>query len=119
MSLFITFALAVGSVSLWTLRVALTARGSRTLGSVVAATEAVVLLLAFSHVTGSLDAPIHVSIYGGGVGIGTYVGLSVDGALRACGGPSDRCPPATVQAEGTTQTSGDNLRPGAPPSRAD
>lgn len=85
MSSLITFGLAVGSVSLWTLRVATTARGCRALGSVVAATEAVVFLLAFSHVTGSLDAPLQISIYGGGVGIGTYFGLTIDRTIRAHG----------------------------------
>lgn len=82
MSSLITFGLAVGSVTLWTMRVALTARGSRALGSAIAATEAVVFILAFSHVTGSLNAPIQISIYGGGVGIGTYLGLSVDNIVR-------------------------------------
>lgn len=85
MSSLITFGLAVGSVCLWTLRVATTARGCRALGSVVAATEAVVFLLAFSHVTGSLDAPIQVLVYGGGVGIGTYVGLTIDRTIRTRG----------------------------------
>ncbi len=74
--------MAVSSVSLWTLRVALTARGSRALGSTIAATEAVVFVLAFSHVTGSLDAPIQISIYGGGVGFGTYLGLMIDRTMR-------------------------------------
>ena len=82
MSSLITFGLAVVSVCLWTLRVATTARGCRVLGSLVAATEAVVFLLAFSHVTGSLDAPLQISIYGGGVGIGTYVGLTIDRIIR-------------------------------------
>lgn len=82
MSTIITFALAVGSVGLWTLRVALTARGSRALGSAVAATEAVVFVVAFSHVTGSLDAPLQVAIYGIGVGTGTYVGLTIDRRIK-------------------------------------
>lgn len=83
MSSIITFALAVGSVGLWTLRVALTARGSRILGSAVAATEAVVFVLAFSHVTGSLNAPVQIAIYGAGVGLGTFLGLSVDREIRS------------------------------------
>lgn len=82
MSTIITFALAVGSVGLWTLRVALTARGSRALGSAVAATEAVVFVVAFSHVTGSLDAPLQVAIYGIGVGTGTYLGLTIDRRIK-------------------------------------
>jgi uncharacterized protein YebE (UPF0316 family) len=82
MSSLITFALAVGSVGLWTVRVALTARGSRTLGSTVAATEAMVFVVAFSHVTGSLDAPIQILVYGLGVGAGTYLGVTLDRRLR-------------------------------------
>lgn len=82
MSTIITFALAVGSVGLWTLRVALTARGSRALGSAVAATEAVVFVVAFSHVTNSLDAPVQVAIYGIGVGAGTYLGLTIDRRIK-------------------------------------
>ena len=78
MSVLFTFALAVGSVGLWTLRVALTARGSRLVGSAVAATEAVVFVVAFSHVTGSLNAPLQIAIYGLGVGTGTFLGLSID-----------------------------------------
>lgn len=82
MSTFITFALAVGSVGLWTLRVALTARGSRLLGSAVAATEAVVFVVAFSHVTSSLDAPVQIVVYGLGVGLGTFLGLTVDRTIK-------------------------------------
>lgn len=82
MSSLITFALAVGSVGLWTLRVALTARGSRVVGSSVAATEAVVFVVAFSHVTGSLNAPLQVAIYGVGVGVGTFLGLTIDRVIK-------------------------------------
>ncbi len=82
MSSIITFGLAVGSVTLWTMRVALAARGSRALGSAIAATEAVVFHPGLLTWTGSLNAPIQISIYGGGVGIGTYLGLSVDRVIR-------------------------------------
>lgn len=78
----ITFALAVASVGLWTLRVALTARGSRALGSTVAAIEAMVFVVAFSHVTGSINAPTQVLIYGAGVGAGTYLGVTLDRKLK-------------------------------------
>lgn len=86
MSSLITFGLAVGSVGLWTLRVALAARGNRLLGSSVAAAEAVVFVLAFSHVTGSLNAPLQIAIYGVGVGAGTFLGLTIDRVIRP-GGP--------------------------------
>lgn len=88
MASLITFALAVGSVGLWTLRVALTARGSRVVGSSVAATEAVVFVVAFSHVTGSLNAPLQVAIYGIGVGVGTFLGLTIDRLIRPHQTPS-------------------------------
>jgi uncharacterized protein YebE (UPF0316 family) len=81
MSSLITFALAVGGVGLWTMRVALTARGSRALGSAVAATEAMTFVVAFSHVTGSLNAPAQLALYGLGVGVGTFLGVSIDRAI--------------------------------------
>jgi len=81
MSSLITFALAVGGVGLWTLRVALTARGSRALGSAVAATEAMTFVVALSHVTGSLNAPAQLALYGLGVGVGTFLGVTIDCAI--------------------------------------
>lgn len=75
----------MGSVGLWTLRVALAARGSRGLGSTIAVAEAMVFVVAFSHVTGSLDAPLQVLIYGTGVGTGTYVGVTVDRRVQSHG----------------------------------
>jgi uncharacterized protein YebE (UPF0316 family) len=90
MSFLITFALAVGSVGLWTLRVALTARDSRVIGSAVAAVEAVVFVVAFSHVTGSLNAPLQIAIYGAGVGSGTFLGLTVDRTIRRSGARRDQ-----------------------------
>ena len=79
----ITFALAVGSVGLWTLRVATTARGNRATGAVIATIEATTYVAAMSHVMSSLGAPLHVVVYGLGVGSGTYAGIIVDTRLRA------------------------------------
>lgn len=72
----------MAGVALWTLRVALTARGLKAAGSLVAMVEAVVFVMAFSHVLGSLETPAHIVIYGLGVGTGTFTGLSLDALTR-------------------------------------
>lgn len=79
-----TFALAVASVCLWTVRVATTARGNTAIGAAVAVVEATTHVVAMSHVIGSLSAPLHVIVYGMGVGSGTYAGIIVDTRLRGC-----------------------------------
>lgn len=73
--------LAVMSVGLWTLRVALTARGRKIAGSLTAGLEALVFLLAFSSVMSDMDAIERVAGYAVGVGTGTWLGLFVDGRL--------------------------------------
>lgn len=102
------------SVSLWTIRVALTARGRRTAASAAAGIEAVVFALVFSSVLTSLNAPVEIAGYAVGVAGGTMLGvltasrlstgqsavrIIVDGsgqdltaALRACGWPVTRLP---------------------------
>jgi uncharacterized protein YebE (UPF0316 family) len=75
--------LAVTSVGLWTLRVALTARGRKIAGSITASAEALVFLLAFSRVISNIDEVGRVAGYALGVGIGTLVGLIVDERLSA------------------------------------
>lgn len=70
--------LAVASVALWTLRVALAARSAKLLGSAVAAVEAVVFAVAFSNLASNLDSPARVGGYALGVAVGTLVGLVVD-----------------------------------------
>jgi uncharacterized protein YebE (UPF0316 family) len=75
--------LAVASVGLWTLRVALTARGRRASGATVAAVEAVVFAVAFSSVASHLDSPVRIAGYAGGVAFGTVVGLTADRRLSA------------------------------------
>jgi len=79
----ITLALAIGSVGLWTVRVATTARGSRGASAVVSMVEATTYVVAVSHLMRSLDAPFHLLVYALGVGSGTYVGLTVDARVRA------------------------------------
>jgi hypothetical protein len=77
-----TAALAMLSVGLWTVRVALTARGSRVMGSSVAAAEATVFAAAFSRLLGDLDSPARIAAYGLGVAGGTLAGLWIDSRLR-------------------------------------
>jgi uncharacterized protein YebE (UPF0316 family) len=76
-------ALAIVSVGLWTLRVALTARGRRIAGSLTAGAEAIVFLLAFSTVLADLDAIERIVGYALGVAAGTFLGVSVDERLSA------------------------------------
>lgn len=92
----ITFALAIASVAMWTLRVAITSRGNRTFSSVIAMIEATTYLVAVSHITSGLDAPSHLFVYAIGVGAGTYAGLTVDQKLQ--------CSPREGASSGPKQT---------------
>ena len=73
--------LAITSVGLWTLRVALTARGRRSIGATVAAVEAVIFAVAFTNVAAHLDSPVRVAGYAAGVAFGTVLGLTADRRL--------------------------------------
>lgn len=80
------------SVGLWTLRVALSARGRRVAASVTASLEAVLFALAFARVLDALDDPLRVVGYAAGVAVGTFAGLTLEaGSERrrttASGGP--------------------------------
>ena len=75
--------LAITSVGLWTLRVALTARGRRGLGATVAALEAVIFAVAFTNVAAHLHSPVRVAGYAAGVAFGTVLGLTADRRLSA------------------------------------
>jgi uncharacterized protein YebE (UPF0316 family) len=75
--------LAFVSVALWTLRVALTARGRRVAGSITAGLEAIVFVLAFSRVAADLEAIERILGYSIGVAMGTFVGVVLDEALSA------------------------------------
>ena len=75
--------LAITSVGLWTLRVALTARGRMGLGATVAAVEAVIFAIAFTNVAAHLGSPVRVAGYAGGVALGTVLGLTADRRLSA------------------------------------
>ena len=88
-------AMALGSVGLWTLRVAFAARGRKVLGAGTAAVEAVVFAIAFSNLAANLDSPIRVLGYAIGVAGGTLLGLAVDewtrGAARALAESNEAC----------------------------
>ncbi len=73
--------LAIASVGLWTLRVALAARGRRAAAALVAAAEAVVFATAFTRLASELDAPERVGAYAVGVALGTLLGLTLDQRL--------------------------------------
>jgi uncharacterized protein YebE (UPF0316 family) len=75
--------LAVVSVSLWTLRVALASRGRRVAGSVTAGLEAIVFVVAFSRVAEDLSAAENLLGYAVGVALGTLVGVYLDEHLSA------------------------------------
>ena len=75
--------LAVMSVGLWTLRVALTARGRKMAASLASAVEALVFLLAFSRVLSDIDAIERIAGYASGVGLGTLLGVWLDGRIAA------------------------------------
>jgi uncharacterized protein YebE (UPF0316 family) len=75
--------LAIASVALWTMRVALTARGRKLAGSITAAVEALVFLLAFSRVLSDMTAIERIVGYAVGVGVGTLLGVYMDERLAA------------------------------------
>lgn len=74
-------ALALVSVGLWTLRVALTARGRRIAGALTAAVEASVFALVFASLVSDLDEPGRIGGYALGVAVGTLVGISADNRM--------------------------------------
>ena len=71
-------ALATASVALWTLRVALAARGRKVAGALVASVEALAFVIAFGHVASHLDRPAFVVAYVVGVASGTFIALTFD-----------------------------------------
>ena len=79
--------LAVASVGLWTLRVALAAKGRKLTCAVVAAVEALVFVLTFSRLVTDLGTPTRLIGYVIGVAIGSIVGLALND--RVAGGHSE------------------------------
>lgn len=74
-------AMGMVSVCLWTIRVALTARGRRFAASAAAGIEAVVFVLVFASVLESLDSPVDLVGYAAGVAAGTLLGVFADSRL--------------------------------------
>ena len=72
------FGLALLSVSMWTFRIAITARGMKLASAMLAAVEAVVYVLSFSRLVTDLGSPALLAGYGAGVGVGTAIGLVLD-----------------------------------------
>jgi uncharacterized protein YebE (UPF0316 family) len=71
-------AAALVSVGLWTLRVALTARGRKLAGAAVAALEASVFVVVFGSLVTDLDQPVRLGGYAVGVAVGTLLGITAD-----------------------------------------
>jgi uncharacterized protein YebE (UPF0316 family) len=70
--------IATVSVGLWTLRVALAARGRRIAASGTASIEALLFAIVFSRVVDALDDPVRVIGYAIGVAAGTFAGLTLE-----------------------------------------
>ena len=69
------------TVSLWTLRVALTARERRLAASATAGIEAVVFAVVFASVLSSLSSPVEIAGYALGVAAGTSLGVAAHARL--------------------------------------
>jgi uncharacterized protein YebE (UPF0316 family) len=70
--------LALVSVGLWTLRVALTARGRSVASASVAALDATVFAVVFGSLLSDLDRPARLGGYALGVAVGTLLGMLAD-----------------------------------------
>lgn len=77
-----TAGLALLSVSLWTGRVALTAKGRKAASALVAAVEATIFVVAFSRLLTGLDSPIRIVAYAAGVAGGTLLAMAIDSAIN-------------------------------------
>jgi uncharacterized protein YebE (UPF0316 family) len=77
-----TASLALLSVSLWTGRVALTAKGRKAASALVAAVEATIFVVAFSRLLTGLDSPIRIVAYAAGVAGGTLLALTVESVIN-------------------------------------
>ena len=86
--------LASVTVSLWTVRVALMARGRRYVGAAVAIAEAMTFATVFAEVLASVDSPTRLTAYGLGVGAGTLGGLTIDQRFRT--GAREASPPESA-----------------------
>jgi uncharacterized protein YebE (UPF0316 family) len=71
-------AVSTVSVALWTLRVALAARGRRLAASGAASVEALLFVVAFGRVMDALHDPVRLIGYAAGVAAGTFIGLTLE-----------------------------------------
>jgi uncharacterized protein YebE (UPF0316 family) len=71
-------AVSTVSVALWTVRVALAARGRRLVASGIASLEALLFVVAFSRVMDAVSDPVRLLGYAAGVAAGTFVGLTLE-----------------------------------------
>jgi uncharacterized protein YebE (UPF0316 family) len=71
-------AVSTVSVALWTLRVALAARGRRVAASGTASVESLLFVVAFGRVMAAVDDPVRLVGYAAGVAAGTFVGLTLE-----------------------------------------
>jgi hypothetical protein len=97
------------NVTLWTVRVALAARGRRGAASATSCVEALLFAVAFSRVMDALDDPLRIGGYAVGVAAGTFVGLTIE--ARSHRRRAKRRPTVASDASRTT---GDALSEDAP-----
>jgi uncharacterized protein YebE (UPF0316 family) len=76
-----TGAAAAISISLWTFRVALAARGRKALSATIAGIEAVLFVVIFTGLVANLGDPVRIFGYALGVAGGTLLGLAADERL--------------------------------------
>lgn len=72
------FMLALLSVSMWTFRIAIAARGLKLASSAMASVEAVIFAMTFSKLVTDLGSPGRILGYAAGMGAGTAVGLALN-----------------------------------------
>lgn len=77
----VIFALRIGDVSLGTVRTILTVRGRREVAAAIGFVEVLIWIVAVGNALQHLGSLYHVVGYAGGFAAGTYVGISVEGAL--------------------------------------
>ena len=74
--------LAMLSVALWTIRVALTAQRRTVAATAMAAVEATVFAVAFSRLLTGIDNPLGIGAYAVGVAAGTSLALKADAVIN-------------------------------------
>jgi uncharacterized protein YebE (UPF0316 family) len=82
------------NVTLWTVRVALAARGRRAAASATSCVEALLFAVAFSRVMDALDDPLRISGYAVGVAAGTFAGLTIEAGSHRRAQQRPRAEPA-------------------------